>query len=355
MLRLDGIIIEKSKSKQFDSIMFGDGCTDTCGSNSNEEDASSSSSLVEFFMHRVSSYDCENEPDFSWIVKTMGSSNSWTTVSEGWIPACSNTSLYHEAICVPKDQCTSFSISSPKAREFVAPPYKVTMDGIVYTFKEMNIDNNSSDFSGLEQTTLMGGCSLDAVCDDKSNQALFQLDVTTPSEYLHEDTTSLAAIPENFEWILSSQPGGTASNYSLSSLSHFGMPTSDINSVYRTIECVAVNDECELVFNFTSNFDAEYELKRNGILLPSDTNLFGEDCGASIENGDENNVESGSDESGGGTTGSGESSDGESVNVDNNSSNGESNNAGNGSGSMAITYSSIGSILLLGVILMMFL
>ena len=47
MLRLDGIIIEKSKSKQFDSIMFGDGCTDTCGSNSNEEDASSSSSLVE--------------------------------------------------------------------------------------------------------------------------------------------------------------------------------------------------------------------------------------------------------------------------------------------------------------------
>ena len=347
MLRLDGIIIEKSESKQFDSIMFGDGCTDTCGSDSNEDaPESSSSSLVEFFMHRVSSYDCENEPDFNWTVKTMGSSNSWTTVSEGWIPACSNTSLYHEAICVPNDQCTSFSISSPKSREFVAPPYKVTMDGIVYTFKEMNIDNNSSDFSGLEQTTLMGGCSVDAVCDDKSNQALFQLDVTTPSEYLHEDTTSLAAIPENFEWILASQPG-TASNYSLSSLSHFGMPTSDINSVYRTIECVAVNDECELVFNFTSNFDAEYELKRNGILLPSDTNLFGEDCGASIENArDENNVESGSDESGG--AGSVESSDGEGDNVDKTS----SDDAGNGSGSMAITYSSIGSILLLGVVLM---
>ncbi|MDB4430459.1 hypothetical protein N9140_00715, partial [bacterium] len=181
-------------------------------------------------------------------------------------------------------------------------------------------------------------------CDDKSNQALFQLDVTTPSEYLHEDSTSLAAIPENFEWILASQPGtGTASNYSLSSLSHFGMPTSDINSVYRTIECVAVNDECELVFNFTSNFDAEYELKRNGILLPSDTNLFGEDCGASIENArDENNVESGSDESV-------ESSDGEGDNVDKTS----SDDAGNGSGSMAITYSSIGSILLLGVVLMM--
>ena len=132
-LRWNDEFLVKSVSKLFDSIKFGDSCGPDC----NQKKESS----VEFFMHRISSSgsDCENDPDFPWELKVLDpESKSWSMDSSGVVPGgCSDTSLYYESICVPKDRCSSFSISSPEAPEFVAPLYTLTMDGVIFKRKEM--------------------------------------------------------------------------------------------------------------------------------------------------------------------------------------------------------------------------
>merc|ERR1719203_996909 len=89
-------------------------------------------------------------------------------MASGVIPCVSNTSLYHEAICVPKDQCASFSITSSEAHELASPLYTLTMDGITYKNENLNIDNSSSLFGGLNQTTLFD-CSSVESDDEGSN------------------------------------------------------------------------------------------------------------------------------------------------------------------------------------------
>merc|ERR1719203_2218138 len=83
-------------------------------------------------------------------------------MASGVIPCVSNTSLYHEAICVPKDQCASFSITSSEAHELASPLYTLTMDGITYKNENLNIDNSSSLFGGLNQTTLFDCSSVES-------------------------------------------------------------------------------------------------------------------------------------------------------------------------------------------------
>jgi len=308
ILNWNGKALEKSDSMQFDSIRFGDGCSaveapefvDDC-------------SMVEFFMHRVESswQPCEDEPDLNWELKWQPND---VVIAEGIIPSCSNTSLYHERMCVKKDTCASFSISSPTLREFVAPPYKVTMDGIIYKFKELDIDDTSSSFGGLVHTTNMGSCTVDDICGDDD---LLEVKVTTPSEYIHNDDTSLDAIPEMFSWTLASpaqdtnKDDGMSSNnekHPLASSYHFSLPTAELNSTYCTIECVK-NDDCDLAFKFNSEFDVELEVKRNGDEIYIDSNLFDKDCISSDVVGSEGGGSSGGSSTGGSTSNEGGSMD----------------------------------------------
>ena len=230
---------------------------------------------------------CEDEPDLTWELRDDKEVDDdyLAVVYSGIIPSCSNTSLYHERMCVKKDTCASFSISSPTPREFVAPPYKVTMDGIIYKFKELDIDDTSSSFGGLVHTTNMGSCTVRDLCDVDDD--LLEVKVTTPSEYIHNDDTSLDAIPEMFSWTLASpvqdaNDDATSNNeqHPLASSYHFSLPTAELNSTYRTIECVAKddNDDCDLTFKFNSEFDVELEVKRNGDEIYIDSNLFDKDC-----------------------------------------------------------------------------
>jgi len=278
---------------------------------------------------------CEDEPGLNWELKDVNEGDDGFVAYSGTIPSCSNTSLYHERMCVKKDTCASFSISSPTPREFVAPPYKVTMDGIIYKFKELDIDDTSSSFGGLVHTTNMGRCTVDDIC---GNDDLLEVEVTTPSEYIHNDDTSLDAIPEMFSWILASpaqdtnNDDGMSSNnkqHPLASKYHFSLPTAELNSTYRTIECVARddNDDCDLAFKFNSEFDVELEVKRNGDEIYVDSNLFDKDCSSDV-------VESSEGGSGGSSTGDGTSNGGsvDEGTVSGGSNGGESSSSSGGDG-----------------------
>ena len=295
------------------------------------------SHLLLIFLYKVESswQPCEDEPDLTWELKDENEGLD-VAIAEGIIPSCSNTSLYHERMCLPKDTCASFSISSPTPREFVAPPYKVTMDGIIYKFKELDIDDTSSSFGGLNHTTNMGSCTVRDLCAWYNNDDLLEVKVTTPSEYIHNDDTSLDAILEMFSWILASSGEDTDYSYDatpygkkpLVSSYHFSLPTAELNSTYRTIECVAAsdNEDCDLAFRFNSEFDVELEVKRNGDEIYIDSNLFDKDCISS-----DNVVESsagGSGESSGSDTTNGGSVDDSGTDSDGESNGGESSNSG---------------------------
>lgn len=279
-------VMDRTAGKQFDSIEFGDACQPDC--NPDEE------SMVEFFMHRVTDrndclvidpeYPPTPEPDFTWELKVQDPRNddSWSLDSSGVIPGCSNTSLYNEVICIPKESCAEFYILSPEGHEYVTPMYTLSMDDVIYKRRYFDIDSTSSSFEGLNQTTMIGSCSVETLCDE--GEALIEVDVQTP-DYI---------IADSFSWSLVL---ASTQNVSTSSYSHFDQST-DVGSKYSTIECVPDDGDCELEFQFPTETSVEYNVKRNGIELSdtrkredgSGTNiLFGEDCdgsgnGDSVEN-----------------------------------------------------------------------
>ena len=257
-LKWDGGGLEKSASDMFDEVEFGSACKPVCDTE-NE-------SLVQLFMHYFTSgYDCngDNGPplpvDFSWEF-------SWgdaAATKSGVFPSCTNTSLYHESICIPKNSCVKFTLSAPESRDFVRPVYELTMDGVVYRRSDMNIDEVTDEFDGLSQTTLMGSkCTVDEVCE--SGQALLEVDVVTPSKYTHENET-LPSIPETFTWTLAKVGQKTFTPSTLPSANIFDQNIMDLDTVYRTVQCVSEGAECELEFKLNSDVEVEYTLKRNGV------------------------------------------------------------------------------------------
>ena len=288
MLSWDGDVLEKHTSKQFDVVVFGDGCSTANHIKCNADEEAK----AEFFMHRPEAmYDCENEPNLDWEIKGGVQSNDESEVyASGYIPSCTNTSLYYESMCIPKDTCSFFTISSPKPREYVAPPYKLSLDGVIYRFKEMNIDNNSSDYIGLAHTTNMGSCNVNDLCtEDEARPQLLEVEVKTPSEFTH-DGKSLDAISDTFRWTAAS-----SSSSSTYSLDYFGQPTSDLDTIYRTVECVP----CDTVFKLPSNFEATFNILPNGLV-----------CGDVEDEGDDEKNSGGDITVGISDGGDGESSEG---------------------------------------------
>ena len=272
----DDRTVDKRVSRLFESIKFGG---EMCEADCNSENES----RVELFMHRVTSrYDCKYnpEPDLTWTLRV-----NQETSANGTIPGCGNSSLYHEAICIPKDACATYTVASPVVNELVAATYTLSMDGVIYKRKEFNVDDTLPEFSGLEDTTIIGNC-VGTLCG--ADLALLEVDVISPSEYIFNSTTSLAAIPGSFSWDLSLDE--SESWHSSSSFNHPGI---DLDTVYRTIECISHENECKYQFNFTSDFEGgKFGLKRNG----TEWNGLGGTCD-DFENlhGGPNNNEEGKD------------------------------------------------------------
>ena len=251
----------------------GSACEPLC----NQDDES----LIEFFMYDNSRYG-KLEYEYEWDLSITNSSSS-ETVSSGLVPMGGGISpLAHKIMCVPKGSCASFYISGPNVtREVVyqvpaenttntddivwvnetrnerldfRPVYSLTMDNVNYRKFQWYTPKTSS-YSSDTQTTNMGSCTVEGLCNMQT-QDLFDLRLLTPAthEWPSMDTSW------NFgytEWEL---------QYLLRD-SHYNNLAYDLNSSYGAIECVP-KDGCELSFNITpGSLVASYSVKKNGIQL----------------------------------------------------------------------------------------
>ena len=263
-LSFDGNLLKESDSWRFDSIQFGNSCDPECNS-VNE-------SLVEFFLSHydlVTGYlgsikyplcDVSTPEGPTWELTVDGAE-----VSSGLFPYCSNTSLFREAICLPKDSCATVYISNFDDTEGYLQ-YSLAMDNITYRSKEAAMSSY-----GWNESTNMGTCFVDGICD-ASSQALFEVDLLTVTEY-NKDGNSLPGIPGgdyDFNWVFGSStlvpPLHRSGDY-------VGSPIGtvyELGTTYRTIECVPKYDECLMDFKMTQESAAalqKYEVQRNGVAL----------------------------------------------------------------------------------------
>ena len=279
-LNFDGNLLKESDSWRFSSIQFGNSCKPEC--NPDE-------SLVEFFLshyYLVTGYlgsiksplcNVSTPEGPTWEVTVDG-----VEVSSGLFPYCSNTSLFREAICLPKDSCATVYISNfvvSQDSPFNTLQYSLAMDNITYRSKEANMNSY-----GWNESTNMGKCFADGLCD-ASSQALFEVDLLTVTEY-NKDGNSLPVIRGgeygDFKWVFGSSTLVPPLYPSSSTLvpplhrsgDYFGSSeigtVYELGSTYRTIECVPKYDECLLDFNMTQESAAalqKYEVQRNGVAL----------------------------------------------------------------------------------------
>jgi len=253
-------------------------------------------SLVEFFLsHDLYLRNCDVSPDMgpTWELSVDNSE-----VSSGLIPYCSNTSLFHEVVCLRRDSCATFYISNLNDTAG-SLRYSLAMDNVTYRSKETDIFSNAD---GWNATTNMGKCTVDGLCDS-SNQALFEVDLLTATEHVDNNGNSVSSIIDyDITWVFGNSAtgwygGGWYGCRRCSPLHKSGDYVNgayELGSAYRTIECVP-NDECVFDFNMTEESLPAlewYNVRRNGIglsrvLLDSggwgiygarETTAFGEDC-----------------------------------------------------------------------------
>ena len=275
-LIFDGELVRSSDSWLFDSVQFGGSCEPLC----NQDDES----LIEFFM-----YDRNYEKlayEYEWDLNITNPS-SLETVSSGVVPMGNGIPpLAHEIMCVPKSSCASFYISVPNVtREVVyrvpaenttnttdwndivwvnetrnerlrlRPMYSLTMDNINYRNVLWRSHN---------QTTNMGRCTVEGLCNTQS-QDLFDLELRTSAthEWPSIDTMNIrwnfgyTEYPEGDRWQL---------QYLLED-SDYNDRAYDLDSSYGVIECVP-KDGCDLSFNITAGSPVDsHTVKKNGIQL----------------------------------------------------------------------------------------
>ena len=238
----------------------------------------------------------QNELEFEheWSLSVTHRNNSSSMVYSGAIPVGLDISpLVHKNICIPKGSCSSFSISNPSVlykrvnlnnetvnKTFIPwPTYSLAMDNITYRKVQL------SSWTDLNQTTNMGSCTVDGLCDEQS-QDLFDLELHTPAKFespwLGNEMPYVSLWPHpsidwNFgytfaeEWQLRRLI--QSSDYNGNDMAY------ELDSRYRTIECVPKGG-CDMSFNMTSSqrfnttsqtFPAvdTHSVKKNGVLLDS--------------------------------------------------------------------------------------
>jgi len=210
-------------------------------------------------------YICELIPDMgpTWELNVDG-----VEVSSGLIQYCSNTSLFREVVCLPRNSCGTFYISNSN-ETWGKITYSLAMDNVTYRSKA---EYSYSWSNGWNETTNIGRCTVDGLCD-ASSQALFEADLLTPTEYVSYGK-SLPVILSSWMkvWVF----GNSTRQYSdwgfipdplLRSRDY--VRTYELGSVFRTIECVP-NDQCVFDYNTTQESAAvfeKYEVRRNGVSL----------------------------------------------------------------------------------------
>jgi len=260
----DGKLVRKSVSWLFDSVQFGDACQPAC--NQDNE------SLVELFLYDYGDlYLHPDDPhgakyEYEWDLKLVTDGASDQSTSGVVQIGPDKSPLYHKTMCVPKDSCSSFYISAPQnARRLT---YSLAMDGTTYR-KTQWYPGLSSGNNFLDQTIYMGSCTVGDLCD-KQSQDLFDLELHTPVEYKQRNGSSAAMI----------QAWGIDWRFGYSDVDkrypHFDPVLSswqyndigyDLDSSYRTIECVPKGD-CDFAFNITADSPVEtYAVKKNGVQL----------------------------------------------------------------------------------------
>ena len=223
-------------------------------------------------------------------------------VSRGIIPYCSTLSLFRKVVCLPKHTCASFYISnSNETRGDIR--YSLKMDDVTYR----SMSEHSWD-DGWNETTNIGRCTVDGLCD-ASSQALFEVDLLTPTEYISNSGNgeSLPVIPTNWESIWTF--GNRTMYYSKEEYTYqqhphllrsrdYVLSLYELGSVYRTVECVPIDAGCDFEFTVKEGQPAaleNYEVKRNGMALSREVveetdhwdyttikqvTAFGENCSA---------------------------------------------------------------------------
>lgn len=239
---------------------------------------------------------CELTPD---IGPTWELSVDNVEVSNGLIPFCSNQSLFRELVCLPKHTCASFYISnSNETRGNIR--YSLKMDNV--TYRSMS-EHSWED--GWNETTNIGRCTIDGLCD-ASSQALFEVDLLTPTEYV-SNGKSLPVIPSG--WMEVWTFGNRTMYYSKEEYTYqqhphllrsrdYVLSLYELGSVYRTIECVPIDAGCDFEFTVKEEQPAafeKYEVRRNGMALSREVveetdhwdrtiikqvTAFGENCNA---------------------------------------------------------------------------
>jgi len=130
---------------------------------------------------------------------------------------------------------------------------------------------------GWNETTNIGRCTVDGLCD-ASSQALFEADLLTPSQYVSNSGKPLPVIPKSWESIWTF--GNSTGDYFKENYWSYGhhpplfrsrdyvLSLYELGSVYR-VECVPIDAEC--YFDFTVKEQQlvfeKYEVKRNGMAL----------------------------------------------------------------------------------------
>lgn len=194
-------------------------------------------------------------------------------VSSGLIPYCSNTSLFRETVCLPRNSCGTFHISNSNYT-WGQIRYSLAMDDVTYRSKS----EYSGRADGWNETTNLGKCTADSLCD-ASSQALFEVDLLTSKKYVNRNDKSLPLIPQSWRNIWTFQ--NRTKYYSKDEYTYQHHPpllrsrdyanSFELGLVYRTIECVPIDAECD--FDFTMDEESatvvleKYEVRRNGMAL----------------------------------------------------------------------------------------
>ncbi|KAL7455421.1 hypothetical protein ACHAWC_006968 [Mediolabrus comicus] len=277
-IAFDGQLVSTNDALPFDSVRFGGSCKPLC--NQDNE------SLVELFMLTNNFQNQEFEHEWSLSVANHKDSS-------GAIPVGSDISpLVHKNICTPKGSCSSFLLSNPivpfetvwnnetfNATFIPRPTYSLAMDNITYRKVQL------SSWTDLNQTTNMGSCTVDGLCDEQS-QDLFDLELHTPAKFEspwwgnempYVSSWPVPSIDWNFgytfaeEWRLMRLL--QSSDYINTNMAY------ELDSRYRTIECVPKGGY-DMSFNLTSSFSnlfnttsqtfpavETHSVKKNGVPL----------------------------------------------------------------------------------------
>jgi len=256
----DGKLVRNNDSWLFDSVQFGDACQPRCNQ-ANE-------SLVEFFSYDEDGIFFSEDYEYEWDLMLVTDDSAVPSRSGGVAPFGPDKSpLYHKTMCVLKDSCSSFHISAPQNARYLT--YSLAMDGT--TYRKLNWFPGESSANNLfNQTTNMGSCTVGGLCDEQS-QDLFDLELHTPAEYRWDWGSSpmIEVYYDGIAWYFDYTDVDKRDplfNRDLLSLQYNNIGY-DLDSSYRTIECVPKGD-CDFAFNITADSPVEtYSVKKNGIQL----------------------------------------------------------------------------------------